>query len=384
MDSLLANYASSDGEEEQPQQQQSTSSFITALPKPKTSSLFSSPPQPQINPITKIPIQPKPTSNSNNSSIFSSLPLPKSQNPQPPEKFTKRVVRIIPVIKSNNFDEDDEDEEEGKQRKKRKESQHLNQDCSVKSFLSSIPAPKSSATLGVFHSNQGSGRRSIVETEAPASSSSGFDAKNESSYEMGSDQQAIDYAVQYHNTENYASHEVGSDQNVVDYANHYQNEENYASPGVDSDKNVGNYENYVGYESGVDPYVHSADGSSYVNYGNYNDYGDYWQFESGQEIAGFRVSRKKGKNEIPTEVVEVKQDELMKDRPREDQVKLTGKAFGPSYQAVSTKGKPTKLHKRKHQISSLYFDMKQKEMELAERRARGLLTKAQTQGKYGW
>lgn len=53
-------------------------------------------------------------------------------------------------------------------------------------------------------------------------------------------------------------------------------------------------------------------------------------------------------------------------------------------QAVSTKGKPTKLHKRKHQISSLYFDMKQKEMELAERRARGLLTKAQTQGKYGW
>ncbi|KAL6555555.1 hypothetical protein OROHE_007227 [Orobanche hederae] len=51
---------------------------------------------------------------------------------------------------------------------------------------------------------------------------------------------------------------------------------------------------------------------------------------------------------------------------------------------VSTKGKPTKLHKRKHQIGSLYFDMRQKEMELAERRAKGFLTKAQTQAKYGW
>lgn len=53
-------------------------------------------------------------------------------------------------------------------------------------------------------------------------------------------------------------------------------------------------------------------------------------------------------------------------------------------QPTSTKGKPTKLHKRKHQIGSLFFDMKQKEAELAERRAQGFLTKAQTQGKYGW
>lgn len=53
-------------------------------------------------------------------------------------------------------------------------------------------------------------------------------------------------------------------------------------------------------------------------------------------------------------------------------------------QPVSSKGKPSKLLKRKHQISTLYFDMKQKEMELQERRAKGMLTKAQTQGKYGW
>lgn len=54
-------------------------------------------------------------------------------------------------------------------------------------------------------------------------------------------------------------------------------------------------------------------------------------------------------------------------------------------QPVSTaKGKPSKLHKRKHQIGTLYHDMKQKEMELAERRAKGFLTKAETQAKYGW
>nr|POF14618.1 hypothetical protein CFP56_64680 [Quercus suber] len=51
----------------------------------------------------------------------------------------------------------------------------------------------------------------------------------------------------------------------------------------------------------------------------------------------------------------------------------------PSEWPVSTKGKPTKLHKRKHQIGSLFYDMKQKEMELAERRAKGFLTKAETQ-----
>lgn len=117
-------------------------------------------------------------------------------------------------------------------------------------------------------------------------------------------------------------------------------------------------------------------------------YGSNW----GDTLSGSSTSQsavtvlgKRGRKEIPTEeIVEVKQDELMKNRPREDQVKLTGIAFGPSYQPVSTKGKPTKLHKRKHQIGSLFYDMKQKEMELAERRAKGFLTKAETQAKYGW
>lgn len=349
MDSLLANYASSDDDEEQPQQQ-TTSSFVSTLPKPNSSSLFISLPHPHKNPISKTPIPPKPTSDSGNSSFFSSLPQPKSLNSQPPEKFNKRVVRIIPTIKSNDFDEDDEDEEEEKQRKKRKESQILNRDSSVKSFLSSIPAPKSSATLGVLHANQGSGRRSIIETEAPAASSSGLDSMNESSvkrnevsyasYELSSDQNEIDYANQYPSAGNCASNEIISGHNTVDYPNHYQNKENYASGNVGSDQNVGNYENCVGYESGIDPNVHGIHDSSYVNYGSDNGLEDYRQFGLGamvQETDGFRVPRKRAKNEIPTEIVEVKQEELMKDRPREDQVKLTGKAFGPSYLVIATR-----------------------------------------------
>lgn len=50
----------------------------------------------------------------------------------------------------------------------------------------------------------------------------------------------------------------------------------------------------------------------------------------------------------------------------------------------SSKDKPSKIHRRKHQIGTLLHDMKSKEMELLERRAKGNLTKAETHAKYGW
>ena len=53
-------------------------------------------------------------------------------------------------------------------------------------------------------------------------------------------------------------------------------------------------------------------------------------------------------------------------------------------ESSSSKVKVSKLHKRKHQITALFMDMKHKETELAERRLKGLLTKADTQAKYGW
>ncbi|KAF6165706.1 hypothetical protein GIB67_012603 [Kingdonia uniflora] len=42
---------------------------------------------------------------------------------------------------------------------------------------------------------------------------------------------------------------------------------------------------------------------------------------------------KRRKDVIPDDIVEVKQDELMKNRSKEDHAKLTGIAFGPSYQS---------------------------------------------------
>lgn len=376
MDSLLANYASSDEEEEQQKQQQSqskpvsfssasstkaASSLFSSLPQPKSSPFFSSIPQPKQqqqhqthrNPIPKI-LTPndfddhdeeekeskKPTSNSNKpSSIFSSLPLPKSQPSSqqtlnPLEKTTKRVVQFKPPppIQLSNFSDDDDEEEddEEKERKKRKQAEFLKQSSSVKSFLSSIPAPKSSTTLGAGHSSLGSGRRSIIDTEAPASNSVVFGAENEAA----AGQDAV----------NYVNYDVGSDQNVDGYANCDQSVENYANYEAGSDPS---YVNYVSYQTRIDQNVHSGDASSYVNYGGYSSYGDYNGYgDHGQYGATttmvqepavvaesvVRMQGKRGRKEIPTEIVEVKQDELMKNRPREEKAKLTGIAFGPTYQ----------------------------------------------------
>lgn len=106
--------------------------------------------------------------------------------------------------------------------------------------------------------------------------------------------------------------------------------------------------------------TYGADHSSYGPIrGESGDYATCGQFESkwidrssealGPEISsagvvgvGVEISHagvenvirigKRGRNEIPLDVIEVKQDELMKNRPREDQAKATGIAFGPSYQ----------------------------------------------------
>lgn len=247
----------------------------------------------------------------------------------------------------------------------------------MKAFLSSIPAAKFSATLGVLPSS-GTGRRAIVETDALTSSSGGSRAEEDS----GTDPNLGNHSLNYDSCANYDS---GIDQNVGNYNVNYDAYTNYQS-GVDQNVNVDGQSQYV--MSGGDG-LNQEDYSSYGNYGDYGQYGSNWADGSVLEMSGtgesgVRVPGKRGRNEVPADIVEVNQDELMKNRPREDQVKLTGIAFGPSYQAVSTKGKPTKLHKRKHQIGSLYFDMRQKETELSERRAKGFLTKAETQAKYGW
>ncbi|KAJ4888963.1 hypothetical protein Rs2_28711 [Raphanus sativus] len=234
---------------------------------------------------------------------------------------------------------------------------------SVKSFLSAMPAPKSSQALGALPSlgsGSGTGRRSILETETPAITQSTDQTQSFSSSET---EQVDNYYA------GYGGYEQNPSANVEAFG-------------------------YVGYEQNPSG---SGDVSGYVGYDSYGGGGNAWNggggFEGTRGVpeafiamdSGARRGRR-GRNDFPTEIVEVKQDELMKNRPRVDQVKSTGIAFGPSYQpeSSSSKGKVSKLHKRKHQITALFMDMKHKESELAERRSKGLLTKAETQAKYGW
>ncbi|KAG5112577.1 hypothetical protein AAZX31_13G084000 [Glycine max] len=370
MDSLLANYASSDEEEDQQPSPPKTTTF-SSLPQPKLS-LFQSLPQPKSSLFQSLPPPKQPSTES------SSLPNP-NPNPDPKPQIEKtqpkRVVQFRPPIiplphpsQHDDDDDDDDDDEEEERNRRKKKLESSTQTSSVKSFLASIPAPRNTATLGV-QASSGSGRKSILETETPppASNSGGFS-------NVPVDQSTGDY-------ENFDDYQYATDQ----YASYYGNFGSGAEPGSSGTEPKAGVAAY-----GTEQYGNYGD--AYASYGDYGQYGNNWGDvsappvleASGIDVSVVRIPGKRGRHEIPTEVIEVKQEELIKNRPREDQVKLTGIAFGPTYQPASTKGKPTKLHKRKHQIGSLYFDMKQNEMKLAERRVKGMLTKAETQAKYGW
>ncbi|KAK9705517.1 hypothetical protein RND81_07G063200 [Saponaria officinalis] len=392
MDSLLASYASSDEDDDHhpspphkppplpPPSSKTTSSLFSSLPKPQLSSSFSSSSSSKL--FSSLP-PPKP------SSLFSVLPPPISQsNPNPNPKravqshipnfnkdpnfradddlqsdrnknnqvgnsnSVKRVVQFHPPKFNQKVDFRDDDEEEDEdniEERERKKIRQMGDDTSVKSFLSSIPAPKNSG-FSALGSASG-GRRMTIDATEP-------------------DNVTPDPVA-----------EVVVEQNVED-----------SQVNVDDGSNLCSYDgvsygNYEGYEIYGQQYY---DGNSWNYSGNEGVLsGEMIQGTVSSQVDSF-ISMgsggggKRRKDQVPAEILEVKQDELMKNRPTEDKSKLTGMAFGPAYQPVSSKGKVSKLHKRKHQISSLYFDMRQKEMELAERRAKGFLTKAETQAKYGW
>ncbi|XP_078438534.1 mitotic checkpoint protein PRCC-carboxy-term protein [Wolffia australiana] len=268
---------------------------------------------------------------SSSSLIFSSLPPAKSSSSSTSSFFSSlpapKSLPRKPLAPKSTENEEDGDENEAKRRKK-------TLDFSSKPLSSIIPAPKN--TLCLAPSSSGSMRRSVLEKVPPPSESYG---EAQASY---GGQWAEPYAVQ-------------SD-----------------SAGVAVD---------VAWPSTAESYDLAGSHGGF----ECKDWG-YAASSAAEVVGSIAELGRRGKNAIPSEIIEVKQEELVKNRPREDQVRLTGIAFGPAYQPVASggKAKPSKLHRRKHQIGSLYFDMKQKETELAERRSRGLLTKKETQAKYGW
>nr|KYP57529.1 hypothetical protein KK1_003794 [Cajanus cajan] len=319
MDSLLANYASSDEEEDQQPNPPKTTSF-SSLPPPK-SSLFQSLPPPKSSLFQSLP-PPNQPSTQTASPNPNSKPKPQIEEPQP-----KRVVQFRPPIiplpnptQLDDDDDDDDDEDEEERNRRRKKLESSTQTSSVKSFLASIPAPRNTATLGV-QASSGAGRRSIIETESPApASDSGGGSSNIPNVPV--DQSAGDY-------ENY---QYATDQ----YGGYYGNYDAGAEPvssGTEPEAGVAAY--------GTSQYGNYGD--AYGGYGDYAQYGNNWGDVSEvpvPELSGVgdsvvRIPGKRGRHEVPTEVIEVKQEELIKNRPREDQVKLTGIAFGPSYQVFS-------------------------------------------------
>ncbi|KAF3794557.1 hypothetical protein EJ110_NYTH07104 [Nymphaea thermarum] len=398
MDSLLANYASSDDEDEQPEggtlrpsfrppnsappplpepfsasnrgQSESKASPFGSLPPPKaSSSLFTSLPHPKSSSSLFTSLPPPKTSSSlpplksSSSSLFTSLPPPKTSKSSSSGPAPKKVIQFRPPIDPNllkpGFDDDDDDEDERQSKIPRKKEADSSSNISSFSNLSALlPPPKQSLGTSSFS------RRSVIETDrsenrveerasSNAEASLNADVPLQDSYP--------EHGVEYPNW-GYGGDACGMDGDAGGMSG-------------DVTQYQGNYGEYgtQQYWDGNSGYGNWADGSSSV--------GD----QSESLVASINeIERKRGRNEIPANVIEVKQDQLMSNRPRQDQVKLTGIAFGPSHQPVSSGLKPSKLHRRKHQIQSLYYDMKQKETELAERRAKGLLTKAQTQAKYGW
>uniref|UniRef100_A0A803MGA1 Uncharacterized protein n=1 Tax=Chenopodium quinoa TaxID=63459 RepID=A0A803MGA1_CHEQI len=305
-----------------------------------------------------------------------------------------------------------------------------------------MPTPKNSGqnSLGALPASLGSGRRSIVETEGPTSVPGSSEVNGVNS-EVGFDPN------------------VGSNQqNLVGESYNYSYEVGVAG---DQSQGYANYDAYGGSSSDYNSGYQGYDSSNWYNGASAEEMASTMPVSGVDSFASLGGRRRK--DQPPAEIIEVKQDELMKNRPTEDKSKLTGIPFGPSYQLIalgvqspslyiwdaaesmksfcvlvvliaftgpgsivnydnwglksgasmvgfvacrrlimtteasnleppwlhlntkpaSTKGKPSKQHKRKHQISALYFDMKQKEMELSERRAKGFLTKAETQAKYG-
>lgn len=411
MESLLANYASSDEEEqEQPQipspafpskptpehrgepTSSKTSSLFSSLPQPKSSSLFQSLPPPKqtpnpakglideddsepragrfpkpssffsslpqpssINPSSASPLTVSNDTDGDEvdtlenskfrgrTSLFSSLPKPKSQIEQESASrvsssgpTTKKVVQfrppVIPLTKSSKLDDDDEDDEDDREEEnRRKKLESMPQTPSVQSFLSSIPAPRNTATLGV-QTTSGSGRRSILEADAPASNAGGSTAENN----FNADQNAGKYA----NDESFGNNQYGTDQNQGYYMDGYS----YGNYSSGIDHSLGAPPEAVIASSGAPTsyYVNNDAYASYNTYGDYEQHGNNWADGSGATALemsgvsdnGVKVSGKRGRNEIPSEVIEVKQEELIKNRPREDQVKLTGIAFGPAYQVL--------------------------------------------------
>lgn len=288
MDSLLANYASSDEEYEEQSSTKSKSESKAGeqkleylLPKSTSysSSVFDSFPQPKSSLFTSLPPpksqrlpNPKPQSEnerdvqitesskpkSSSTSLFSSLPPPKSSSSS---SSSKKVVQFRPptITNARSVSFDDEDEDEGEEERKRKRSKESISTATPAAFLSSIPAPRHSATLGALPTAAGRSRRSVLETVAASSTVSTVNDAESDAFTNPN----VEYSNNQSSDTNYAYSSWGSD-----VENHAYYSGNGAIPNFDAGLNS-NASQFGDQTHEVYDHSSSLGAENYAYYGAY-------------------------------------------------------------------------------------------------------------------
>lgn len=323
------------------------------------------------------------------SSLFTKLPPPSSTrfslaNLPPPSTLKKKTVEFKPPINLSALESTDEDDINRRtKRSKVSEASKTGPEGKVGGLAALLPPPKNSLGAGLAFGGGGGGsggRRTAMETASVSTPTKELNYTRPNTSHagpqlMGSSsetQVTVNPNTQYHYSAqpgqgHSAPENVYSQTELRTPEGHFAQEQYTAAAAY-----------FTGPQQSHSSWQY-ADSSGVVSEpSSVNSVPDPLA-----EV--LQRERRKGKNEPPPQVIEVKQADLTAGRHREDQLRTTGIAFGPNYQPVSSgKDKPSKIHRRKHQIGALYFDMKSKEMEMLDRRSKGNLTKAETQAKYGW
>ncbi|KAK3098901.1 hypothetical protein FSP39_024136 [Pinctada imbricata] len=127
-------------------------------------------------------------------------------------------------------------------------------------------------------------------------------------------------------------------------------------------------------------YFHTSHNRSGNNQSTYSDYGPVYQNQPDEELPELlrlQGKRKKGKEEI--HFVDVNADDYTD--PTEIHKHLSEEQ---THQSHRKKDGPTSTQKRKHQITYLAHQAKERELELKNQWSQNRMTRKQTQAKYGF
>lgn len=315
---------------------------------PSGPSLFASLPPPKVETVTVIDYaKPETSSPVSRPSLFGALPLPKSEPGIDNPKIKKQIVAFRPPVNISLLDSNNEDDE-GPMKKKAKAERSTTTENGV-GLLSLLPPPKNSlgagATLG---GGSAGGRRTTMETISKVADEE-FMLEEKTDVAVGRvstpaeadvDRQNSATAfggAKYHDNSMYAVDQSYAESPQV----HYSSEQYGWGAAAEAYPPV-QYANPPAYQASrhheengwQNPGHHGSQSSQASTLAAGSAVSD----EQDDPVARvLKAERRRGREDKmpPPTVVEVKQADLTGGRMREDQLRPTGIAFGPSY-AVSS------------------------------------------------